>query len=249
MRILPLLSLPIMAGLALAQPTVNTVSGPVSPGSLTSIFGTGLSTSIQVAGTVPLSTTINDVSSVTLNGTAVPVAYASPTQIGIQVPWEAVPGNANLVVTNGVGSSQPVPIQVVQFAPAIVALSSFNLQALVTNADGSLNGPPGALPGTTSNPATAGDTITIFATGLGPVTPPPVDGASSSDMPRSTTTVPIVMIGGMSAQVTFSGLSPQYVGLYQVSVVVPPGVTGVAVPVQIQIGGTTSPSPATIALH
>jgi uncharacterized protein (TIGR03437 family) len=57
------------------------------------------------------------------------------------------------------------------------------------------------------------------------------------------------MIGGLSAQVTFSGLSPQYLGMYQVNIVVPPGVTGTAVPIQIQIGSITSPNPATIALQ
>lgn len=100
---------------------------------------------------------INDVSAVTVNRNVRPSFVRF-----VDTDWPpgvlgSDPGNANLVVTNGVGSSQPVPIQVVQFAPAIVALSSLNPQALVTNADSSPNGPPGALPGTTSNPATAGD--------------------------------------------------------------------------------------------
>jgi uncharacterized protein (TIGR03437 family) len=58
------------------------------------------------------------------------------------------------------------------------------------------------------------------------------------------------MIGGMPAQVNYSGLSPQFFGVYQLNVVVPSGITpGGSVPVQIQVGGTSSPDPVTIAIQ
>src|SRR6185369_10567194 len=71
---------------------------PVSPGSLISIFGTGLAAAPATADTVPLSTTLSD-SSVTINGTAAPLSYASPTQISAQVPWSVQPGTAAIVVS------------------------------------------------------------------------------------------------------------------------------------------------------
>jgi uncharacterized protein (TIGR03437 family) len=58
------------------------------------------------------------------------------------------------------------------------------------------------------------------------------------------------MMGGMPGVVNFAGLSPQFSGVYQVNVVVPPGLApGSAVPVQLQIGGVTSVDTLTIALQ
>jgi uncharacterized protein (TIGR03437 family) len=50
-----------------------------------------------------------------------------------------------------------------------------------------------------------------------------------------------VTIGGLAANVQFSGLAPGYVGLYQVNAQVPAGsATGSAVPVVISMNGVTS---------
>src|SRR5262249_7381632 len=59
--------------------------------------------------------------------------------------------------------------------------------------------------------------ITFWATGLGPVQPP-------GDL-QTTSIRPSVTIGGAPAAVTFSGLAPGWVGLYQVNVQVPSGIT------------------------
>ena len=61
--------------------------------------------------------------------------------------------------------------------------------------------------------------------------------------PLSTTVGSVtVTIGGKAAQVTFSGLTPRYAGLYQISAVVPGGITtGGAVPVMLSVAGQTSP--------
>jgi uncharacterized protein (TIGR03437 family) len=78
--------------------------------------------------------------------------------------------------------------------------------------------------------------------GLGAVTNQPADGAAapSSSLARTSTT-PRVTIGGVEANVTFSGLAPGFVGLYQVNAVVPVAApAGSAVPVAISIGGVTS---------
>jgi uncharacterized protein (TIGR03437 family) len=90
-----------------------------------------------------------------------------------------------------------------------------------------------------SNPATAGSTvIQIYCTGLGSVTnQPPTGSPAPSDQLSQTTATPMVMIGGVQAQVLFSGLSPGTVGEYQVNALVPAGSpTGSAVPVVIAFG-------------
>jgi uncharacterized protein (TIGR03437 family) len=140
-------------------------------------------------------------------------------------------------------------VQVNAFAPTLIALNLGSLQALATNGDGTITAATGPLPGFNAHPATAGDTITFYATGLGPVNPPPLDGAASSDTMRQTTSTPTVQIGGAMAQVTFSGLSPQFVGIYQLNVMVPGGVTGSAVAVQLQTADGSNANPVTIALQ
>jgi uncharacterized protein (TIGR03437 family) len=241
----------VFSSAALAQPTITSVgTGTVSPGSLATIFGSGLAAGLSAANSIPLSTALGDVMSVTINGAPAPLMFVSPSQIGVQIPWEAPTGPANLVVNRSGSSSQAMPLQVNAFAPALISLNLGSLQALATNADGTITAPTAPLPGFSAHPATAGDTITLYATGLGTVNPPPLDGANSSDTMRQTTSMPTVQIGGMGAQVSFSGLSPQFVGIYQLNVVVPGGITtGNAVPVLVQTMDGSNSNPVTIALQ
>ena len=93
--------------------------------------------------------------------------------------------------------------------------------------------------------ARAGDIVTIYCTGLGDVTNRPATGATSGldDRLSTTLTPPTVTIGGLPGLVTFSGLTPGLVGLYQVNVQVPSGVAaGSAVPVVISVAGVPSNS-------
>ena len=77
------------------------------------------------------------------------------------------------------------------------------------------------------NPAIAGSTvIQIYSTGLGPVTNQPATGSPAPLNTLAQTTVsPTVEIGGVTANVLFSGLTPGSVGLYQVNAQVPLGTT------------------------
>lgn len=212
----------------------------VAPGSLVSIFGTNLASSMAAASTVPLSMTLSGVS-VTFSNTPAPVQFVSGSQINVQVPWEVSPSTAQVVVTRDDGvAAAPVGVQVAASAPAIYNIGG---QAIAINSDGSLAAPAGAIPGIATHPAMIGDPngLTILATGLGAVSAPLADGASSSDQARNTLTQPTVMIGGVAAQVMFSGLSPEFVGINQVNVVIPAGTpTGSAVPLQLQVGTVNS---------
>src|ERR1700757_151694 len=59
----------------------------VAPGSLISIFGSGLAGALSTANSIPISTKLGDVDSVTINGTAAPLVFVSDGQINAQVPW------------------------------------------------------------------------------------------------------------------------------------------------------------------
>ena len=98
-----------------------------------------------------------------------------------------------------------------------------------------------------TRPANVGDTIIILGTGLGLVTPAITTGAASSDILRRTIITPSVLIGGVAAQVTFSGLSPQFVGVNQLNVVVPNLPSG-TVSLQIDEVGVRSTDKVTIAV-
>jgi uncharacterized protein (TIGR03437 family) len=258
LRVFPLVLLGSAAWCQTPAVTINTVAGTggagrgsaPAVGSLAAIFGSGLASGLATAGTVPLSTALNDVTSVTFNGTSAPLVLVSDGEINVQVPWEIVPGQVAVVVNRTGGSSNTMNVQVNQFAPALSAINLGTLQALAMNADGTMVAPAGAIPGISSHPATAGDTITLWATGLGPVANQPADGSAAADTSAQTMNTPVVLIGGAGANVTSAGLSTQYVGIYQLSVVIPSGTAmGSAVPVQVQVGGVTSSDPVTIALQ
>jgi uncharacterized protein (TIGR03437 family) len=102
-------------------------------------------------------------------------------------------------------------------------------------------------------PATIGDTLVLYATGLGLATP----GGSATGSPLATgqvapvsgnplfetPTMPVVTIGGIPATVLFSGVAPGTAGEYQIDVTVPSGVTsGDNVPVSISILGASDNS-------
>jgi uncharacterized protein (TIGR03437 family) len=92
-------------------------------------------------------------------------------------------------------------------------------------------------------------TTEIYTTGLGPVDIPLADGAIPPPGTLAHTLhKPLVLFGGHVAQIQFSGLSPQFVGVYQLNVVVPNVVPSNAVPVQLALGGVGTSSSITVAI-
>jgi uncharacterized protein (TIGR03437 family) len=234
--------------------------GPLAPGALFSIFGSRLSSQTASALTIPLSNQLGGVTVQFINGSTTidaPMLYVQPdgatagsSQINAQVPWELVaPGTTatvNVVVSHDGVSSAPTPVTVGPFSPGIFA--SGNL-AVAVNLDGTLVWAANTVAGVTTHAAKPGDTIIVYATGLGAVAPSVNDGAASLDALRQTLTQPVVLVGGLNAQVQFSGLSPQFVGVNQLNIVIPNVPAGNNVPIQIQVGGITSPNNITIAVN
>jgi uncharacterized protein (TIGR03437 family) len=223
--------------------------GPVAPGSIVSLFGTGLtSLSLGATGT-PLPLSLGGVGVVT-NGFAVPLFFASPGQINFQVPWElADKPNADLSVAVPGFNEKSVKLNLTPYSPGIFTVGAPDGQAIAVIAGtSSLAAPVGTVLG--SRPANRGEYITVYCNGLGPVMNQPATGTvSPTDPPATTTTQPKVTIGGQSANVTFSGLAPGLVGVYQLNVQIPPlSTTGDLVPIGLTIGGAPS-NTATIAVR
>jgi len=208
----------------------------ISPGALATVFGSNFALTNAGAQT-PLPTSVQGVS-VNVNGQLAPVLYVTSTQVNFQVPWEAALGPATITVAVNGGASNAVTVNVLGAAPGLFSSSSG--QAIVQNSDYTLNGP--------SNPAKAGSTIMAYLSGSGTVSPAVADGAAA---PSNTlvylNSASSATIGSSTAQVSFAGLAPGFVGLVQMNIVVPSDLPTGNYPLTVTIGGETS-NPATISL-
>jgi uncharacterized protein (TIGR03437 family) len=227
--------------------TVNNASfaanAAVAPGSLVSIFGTGLSDTDQAAPGVPLPVALGT-TSLTLGGVPMPLVHAFPLQVDAQVPWElAGQSQAQLAIVTDDLNGNKVSVPIAPFSPGLysVAGNGMGQGAILINGTATLAAPANSP--YNAQPARRGvDYIDIFATGLGPVTNQPATGAPAPSSPLAYTTNTVtVSIGGVPATPTFAGLAPGWVGLCQVNVQVPANApAGDAVPVSLSVGGVAS---------
>lgn len=242
---------------------VNAASGAkadpqvVAPGSYVSIWGTNLAGQSQPAATsVPLPTTLNG-TQVFIGSQPVSLIYAGPNQINAIIPRGLQPNTSYpLVVANGLSRSGSVMLSVAAEQPAIftadasgsgqgvVAIVGANVLAATVN----------------GRPARAGEYLTIYCNGLGPVA---ADNGAAA--PPDGTPTPIDNIFHTAAQVTisfdgedqaaqFAGLAPSMVDVYQVNVRVPTGHSGNAVPLVVKVtdpqtGKTYQSNTVTVALQ
>ena len=216
---------------------------PVAPGSLVAVFGAFPIGAAAQATVAPLPTTLAGLS-MQFSGVQAPFIYASATQANVQVPWElAGQTQASVIAAVGGNASSPQKVSLTAFAPSVFTVNSQSQGAVVDALSGQLISP--------INPATAGTTyVSIYCTGLGPVSNQPATGvAASASLLSTTVTRPLVTIGGVPTNILFSGLAPTFVGLYQINVQVPFAVTpGDAIPLIVSINGATAPA-VTIAVQ
>jgi uncharacterized protein (TIGR03437 family) len=157
---------------------------------------------------------------VDMDGATARVIAASPFQINAQVPPNITPGGHTLRVRSAYGAAQQ-SVNVSAVAPAIFLIGNPPAGALV-NQDNSLNGPV--------NPLPRGQVLVVYATGLGAVT-------TQGQFSVASTPVTVV-INGTELPVAFAGLTPGYVGLYQVNVVIPLTTPpGLGIPLTLKQGG------------
>ena len=208
----------------------------VSPGALATVFGSNFAVT-RASAKAPLPASLVGVS-VNVNGQAAPILYVTPTQVNFQVPWEAALGSATVTVAVNGGASNSVTVPVLAAAPGLFSQSSGH--AVVQNSDYTLNDP--------DHPAKVGSTIIAYLSGSGPVSPAVADGAATPiDTLVSATSQPGATIGSSTAQVTFAGLAPGFVGLVQVNLVVPSTLQTGDYPLTITIGSEASNS-ATVSV-
>ncbi|MFN0166646.1 MAG: PQQ-dependent sugar dehydrogenase [Bryobacteraceae bacterium] len=209
------------------------------PGSLATLYGTSLTelSGIVPAPRLPLPSGLAG-ASVTVGGRAAPL-YAvanvrGQEQINFQVPFETPAGQpARVVVTRGSISSDPVEIPVLAAQPGIFTLDGS--AAIVVHAAGNRLV-------TADSPLVAGERAYFYATGLGVVDrPPPTGQGSPRDPLARTLQTPVVTIGGIRCDVEFSGLAPDFAGVYQINIAVASSVTTGDRELRLSIGDASSP--------
>ena len=133
-----------------------------------------------------------------------------------------------LILRTPGGSSECVRVRVVPGAPGIfrsgTAGPESGIATIVRSANNELV--------TVSNPVHRGDDLIIYATGLGRTSPEiPVGSPAPFEPLARVLDTPVITLGGVALPVSFAGLTPGLVGVYQVNVIVPRSVpTGFEIP-------------------
>jgi uncharacterized protein (TIGR03437 family) len=159
---------------------------------------------------------------VTINGIAAQVIYTSSGQVNAIVPSTVGTDSASIQITSAGLQSGAWAVPITNSTPGIFTYTGTGVgQADIIDVQG----------GSTTLPGTV---IAILATGAGTV-PPPVT----------------VTIGGIAAQVfTAAPATNLPPGIFEITAAVPANVTpGIAVPIQINIGGATSQPGVTIPIQ
>lgn len=238
-----LVVLPWNYDVAVASPLITAVvntadrSTNVAPGSLISVLGQNLSPVNLATDQIPLPTALAN-SCLTVNGELVPMIMVSPTQINGQLPLDVIgPGSMVLHTPAGVSNTFIFPIQATAPATFVVNVPGFEgqLPTVTHAADGVLVTP--------SYPIHLDEWIAIYMTGLGKTLPEVASGEPGPFNPLAEVVLtPTVTLGGTVLPVSFAGLTPGMVGVYQINAKIPfKGVpTGMAVPLTITQGSSTT---------
>jgi uncharacterized protein (TIGR03437 family) len=223
-------TLPAITSVQAAVPFASLTT--LAPGSNFVINGTSLGfigTDLSgFSNPLVLPTTLNGVS-VTVGGSPVPLSFVGPNQIGGQIPFNVTAGQQPVVVTSTNGASKSFMVTIASAAPAVqygpngvVATRQSDNKAI-----------------TSTNAATAGDVVIVTATGLGQTTPALVTG-NVVTAPYPVNTDVNARIGGVNTTVLYAKALPGMPGLYQVAILVPPGIPAGNAPLLLQIGLITS---------
>ncbi|MEO8369645.1 MAG: SMP-30/gluconolactonase/LRE family protein [Candidatus Solibacter sp.] len=219
---------PVSAAITVTSVTnaASNLAGPVAPGELVAIYGSGL----------------GGVRSVLFNGVSAPLLYAMPTQVGAVVPYAVAGASVNVSVQSTGAASAPVAVPVAATSPGIfTADGSGRGQAVALNQNGAPNG--------SSAPAGAGSVVAFFATGEGQTQPGGVDGKLATPPFPEPVALVKVTVGGVAAEVRYAAAAPgQIAGVMQVNVVIPNGLTG-NVAVVLTVGQAQSQGGVTLAVQ
>lgn len=203
---------------------------PVAPESIASGFGQGLAATTEVATTLPLPTTLADVTVNVRDSAGVeraaPLFFVSAEQINYLIPSETMSGTATVTVTRGAQVVASGKLEIEAVAPGLFTANSDGrgVAAAVTlrmAADNSQSYENvfqcGATPGSCVakpidlGPETDQMFLILYGTGI---------------RGRSSLSAVSVKVGGAESPVEYAGPAPGFVGLDQVNVRLPRSLSG-----------------------
>jgi uncharacterized protein (TIGR03437 family) len=221
----------------------NQTGTPLARGSLAMLRGAGFADIEEKRLESPLARALAGREVVLNDELVAPVSEMSPSLAGIQIPSSAPLGSARLAVRVA-ETGELVAGTVVALANSAPGLfgSTEGSRWQILNQDGSVNN--------ASNASLKGATIKIFGTGQGPVSPNIPDGEAApegiftvavptSDGNTCLTRQPsvCVVVGNTFGEIEFSGLAPNEVGIWQLSVKIPAVAPSGTVAVRALING------------
>jgi uncharacterized protein (TIGR03437 family) len=202
----------------------------VARGDILAVFGEQFAFGDPAAGPAPPLATQIGTTKVLVNGQPAPLFFSSYGQVNFQLPVDTTLGTAVIQVQREGVNSNPVSVNVVDRAPRLLRIGVGDYGA-IQNQDFSIPMPVGSFPGVSTHPAQVGDTLTIYAIGLGPTAPSVGTGAGApgaEPLARVTSNAIVTFGDGFSSVAVtplFAGLSPGFAGLYQVNATIPQNVT------------------------
>lgn len=152
---------------------------------------------------------------VLVNNRPAQIYYVSPTQVNFLVPTNLIAGEVTVQLVRDATAGPPVRLRLRDTAPALFLLDPETVVA--TRADFSLI--------TRENPASPGEEVILWATGLGPTVPPQIYGQipmAASWIARAAEFRVFLDGDPLAAeQISYVGVAPGFAGLYQVNLKLP----------------------------
>ena len=192
----------------------------------------------QQAGSLPLPNVLNG-TQVLVNGQPAPIYYVSPGQINFEIPIDAATGDGIVQVMRNGQTSNSGYLNIRSSVPRFITNGS--AYAIMTT-------PGGDLTGIAGHPVKSGDVVVIYTIGLGPTSPLVPSGTASPSSPLAVVPGDNSICFGNDSPFSpatcvppaFVGLTPGFVGLYQINVAIPDGLPSGNVPFSFSINGIKS---------
>ncbi len=215
--------------------------GGLAPGAIVTIVGAGIAPTLQ--GSIVSTNEIGllpgslDGVSVSVNSIQAPIYNVSNVNgqqsVTVQIPFETAPGMQPVTVTVN-GASTTLVVSVLPASPGIFEyVQSDNVKrGILLHADGTLVTP--------ENPATHGETLRMFASGLGQTSPPMQTNQFSPLGIDPTVVAPVVVgVANRGVPVINSIYARNLLGVYEVQFLIPNDIpSGSSIPLALAVRGS-----------
>jgi len=205
---------PFIPSAGIRNAAAETPLKAVAPGSIVSIFGSGLA-NVYVAGpNGPLAQTLGNVTA-RIGTRLLPLLFVSPEQVNAFLPSDLADGEHTLAVRNGSLAEIAGKVSVVRNAPGIFGqLIGERFVATALRPDGSLAAPDKA--------AKRGEQIVLMGTGFGAYQRGVLDGfPAGENPPNPLRTLPQILVGDVVYAPDFAGAAPGLVGVTMIRFTIP----------------------------